>query len=44
LLFLTGEEEIESACTEIRNEVRKLGEEVAGPIQVVPLYSSLPPQ
>lgn len=44
LLFLTGEEEIESACTEIRNEVRKLGDDVAGPIHVVPLYSTLPPQ
>ena len=26
LLFLTGEEEIEQACTEIRNEARKLGD------------------
>ena len=43
LLFLTGEEEIEQACTEIRNEARKLGE-AAGPILVIPLYSSLPPQ
>ena len=44
LLFLTGEEEIESACAEIREEARKLGEDVAGPILVIPLYSTLPPQ
>ena len=44
LLFLTGEEEIEQACTEIRNEARKLGEDVSGPILVIPLYSTLPPQ
>jgi pre-mRNA-splicing factor ATP-dependent RNA helicase DHX15/PRP43 len=44
LLFLTGEEEIEQACAEIRFEARKLGEDVAGPINVVPLYSTLPPQ
>ncbi len=43
LLFLTGEEEIENACAEIRNESRKLGDDVAGPILVVPLYSTLPP-
>lgn len=42
LLFLTGEEEIEAACTEIRMEAKKLGDE-AGPILVVPLYSTLPP-
>ena len=28
LLFLTGEEEIEMACREIREEVKKLGDEV----------------
>ena len=43
LLFLTGEEEIEQACTEIRNGARKLGEDVSGPILVIPLYSTLPP-
>jgi len=43
LVFLTGEEEIENACTDIRNECKKLGDE-AGPITVIPLYSSLPPQ
>ena len=42
LLFLTGEEEIELACTEIRNEARKLGDEV-GNVLVLPLYSTLPP-
>lgn len=42
LLFLTGEEEIEIACREIRDEVKKLGDEV-GDMLVVPLYSSLPP-
>ena len=43
LLFLTGEEEIENACKQIKKEVDKLGEDV-GPISVVPLYSTLPPQ
>ena len=42
LLFLTGEEEIENACAEIRDEVRKMGDEV-GDINVLPLYSTLPP-
>ena len=44
LLFLTGEEEIEQACAEIRFEAKKLSDDVAGPISVIPLYSSLPPQ
>lgn len=43
LLFLTGEEEIETACAEIRLQCKKLGEDVSGPISVIPLYSSLPP-
>ncbi len=42
LLFLTGEEEIEQACREIREEVKKMGDEV-GTMLVVPLYSTLPP-
>jgi pre-mRNA-splicing factor ATP-dependent RNA helicase DHX15/PRP43 len=42
LLFLTGEEEIEIACSEIAAEVKKLGDEV-GSMLVVPLYASLPP-
>lgn len=41
LLFLTGEEEIEMACNDIREEVSKLSN--AGEIDVIPLYSSLPP-
>lgn len=42
LLFLTGEEEIESACQQIKDECRQLGDDV-GKMMVVPLYSSLPP-
>ena len=42
LIFLTGEEEIEQACTEIRNEARKLGDQV-GNISALPIYSTLPP-
>eukprot|EP00045_Choanoeca_perplexa_P010012 m.100135 g.100135 ORF g.100135 m.100135 type:complete len:702 (-) comp15115_c0_seq1:76-2181(-) len=42
LLFLTGQEEIEEACRKVRQEVENLGTEV-GKIEVVPLYSSLPP-
>jgi pre-mRNA-splicing factor ATP-dependent RNA helicase DHX15/PRP43 len=42
LIFLTGEEEIEQACTEIRNEARKLGDQV-GNILALPIYSTLPP-
>ncbi|RKP26871.1 P-loop containing nucleoside triphosphate hydrolase protein [Syncephalis pseudoplumigaleata] len=44
LLFLTGEDEIEDACTKIRlniDEMRGAGQ--AGPVKVVPLYSTLPP-
>lgn len=41
-MFLTGEEEIEQACREIRAEVKKLGDDV-GEMMVVPLYSTLPP-
>ncbi|CAO3594172.1 unnamed protein product [Absidia cylindrospora] len=44
LVFLTGEEEIEQACRKIEAE----GDELirshdAGPVKVVPLYSTLPP-
>lgn len=42
---MTGEEEIETACSKIRAEgdelIRSQG---AGPLKVVPLYSSLPPR
>jgi pre-mRNA-splicing factor ATP-dependent RNA helicase DHX15/PRP43 len=45
LLFLTGEEEIEDACRKIRAEGDELSSKgMAGPLLVVPLYSSLPPQ
>lgn len=40
---MTGEEEIEQACAQIREETRKLGDKV-GPLMAVPLYSTLPPQ
>jgi pre-mRNA-splicing factor ATP-dependent RNA helicase DHX15/PRP43 len=44
LLFLTGEEEIEDACRKIRAEGDDLAQRgMAGPVMVVPLYSSLPP-
>ena len=42
LLFLTGEEEIESACSEIREQISEFGDEV-GYANVIPLYSTLPP-
>ena len=42
LLFLTGEEEIENACSDLRSEAKKLGDE-AGDLLVLPLYSTLPP-
>ncbi|KAI8883086.1 P-loop containing nucleoside triphosphate hydrolase protein [Backusella circina FSU 941] len=45
LVFLTGEEEIETAVSKIKAEgdelIRSQG---AGPLKVVPLYSSLPPR
>mmetsp|Transcript_20514 Transcript_20514/g.57184 ORF Transcript_20514/g.57184 Transcript_20514/m.57184 type:complete len:645 (+) Transcript_20514:63-1997(+) len=43
LLFLTGEEEIEDACKKVTKECQQLGDKV-GPIKVLPLYSTLPPQ
>lgn len=43
LLFLTGEEEIEDACRKVTKECQQLGDKV-GPIKVLPLYSTLPPQ
>ncbi|KAL3096472.1 hypothetical protein niasHT_029831 [Heterodera trifolii] len=42
LLFLTGQEEIEDACKEIRKEMQKVGPAV-GDLLCIPLYSSLPP-
>ena len=41
LLFLTGEEEIENAWNDIREEVEKLNS--VGTLNVIPLYSTLPP-
>ena len=43
LLFLTGEEEIEDACRKIGAECARAGDG-AGPVKVLPLYSTLPPQ
>ena len=43
LLFLTGEEEIENCCEQVRDECKRLGDEEAGEMMVVPLYSTLPP-
>jgi pre-mRNA-splicing factor ATP-dependent RNA helicase DHX15/PRP43 len=42
LLFLTGEEEIEDACRKITKEVQQ--QQKVGPVKVLPLYSTLPPQ
>jgi pre-mRNA-splicing factor ATP-dependent RNA helicase DHX15/PRP43 len=47
LLFLTGEEEIEDACRKLRIEGDELHAQdpaAVGPLECVPLYSSLPPQ
>jgi hypothetical protein len=43
LVFLTGEEEIEDACRKVTKEVQQMGSKV-GPVKVLPLYSTLPPQ
>ena len=45
LLFLTGEEEIESACQKIKAESEEWTNQSAelGPLKILPLYSSLPP-
>lgn len=43
LVFLTGEEEIEQACAEIKQEIEQFGDEV-GAIDIIPLYSTLPPK
>lgn len=43
LLFLTGEEEIEDACRKVTKELTGMGDKV-GPVKVLPLYSTLPPQ
>lgn len=41
LLFLTGQEEVETACRRLREEIAKAGD-TAGTALVVPLYSTLP--
>ena len=43
LLFMTGEEEIEEACRKIRTESQQFDPGLVGPVEVYPLYSSLPP-
>lgn len=44
LLFLTGEEEIEDACRKISLEADEMiREQGCGPLDVYPLYGSLPP-
>ncbi len=43
LVFLTGEQEIEQACEEIREKALALGQDLPE-LVVYPLYSSLPPQ
>ena len=43
LVFLTGEEEIEQACAQLREECHKLGDAKVGKLMAVPLYSTLPP-
>jgi pre-mRNA-splicing factor ATP-dependent RNA helicase DHX15/PRP43 len=42
LVFLTGEEEIENCCKAVKKELSRYGESV-GKLNLIPLYSSLPP-
>jgi pre-mRNA-splicing factor ATP-dependent RNA helicase DHX15/PRP43 len=44
LIFLTGEEEIETVCTQLRLEGDQMDQEKNGPLAVYPLYSTLPPR
>ena len=44
LLFLTGEEEIETACREIKEEIKKVNSKEVGELATIPLYSNLPIQ
>ncbi len=39
---MTGEEEIENACKDVNDELKKLGNTV-GDTLILPLYSTLPP-
>ena len=43
LVFLTGEDEIESACADVAEEIKHLGNNVGNAL-ILPLYSTLPPQ
>lgn len=43
LVFLTGEEEIEETCGRLAS-ITAASERVNGPVQVLPLYGSLPPE
>lgn len=43
LLFLTGEEEIEEACKRVTSRLAT-AKKKAGPVKVLPLYSTLPPK
>ena len=43
LLFLTGEEEIESAVRTLRSVAKEFDQETPG-ISVIPLYAALPPE
>jgi pre-mRNA-splicing factor ATP-dependent RNA helicase DHX15/PRP43 len=43
-VFLTGEEEIEESCRKIRDQIYQASmSNECGPVSVIPLYSSLPP-
>ena len=46
LLFLTGQEEIETACEQITQEVNNMRAENSNvkPVECVPLFSTLPPE
>lgn len=44
LVFLTGEEEIEESCRKIEEQIYQMSHaKEVGPVSVIPLYSSLPP-
>lgn len=44
LVFLTGQAEIEKAVRRLNEGVAGLPEGSAGPLMVLPLYASLPPE
>lgn len=43
LLFLTGQQEIETACQQIQDQIDSMDPKTVGPLAVYPLYSTLPP-